>query len=67
MEPKSFNILFDIFNDIAANFRYDFLLREIKSMKLDFKSFDVFTESDDSSEISEEIGENFRLVKMSVS
>ncbi len=66
MKPKSFDILFDVFYDIAANFRYDFLLRKIKSMKLDFKGFDMFTESDDSSEISEEIGENFGFVKVSI-
>lgn len=67
MEPKSFDILFDVFNDVAANFRDDFLLREIESMKFNFKGFDMFTESDDSSEVSEEIGENFRFVKVSIS
>lgn len=67
MKPKSFDILFDVFYDIAANFRYDFLLRKIKSMKLDFKGFDMFAESDDSSEISKKIGENFGFVKVSIS
>lgn len=67
MKPKGFDILFDVFNDIAANFRDDFLLREIESMKFDFKGFDMFTESDDSSEVSEEIGENFGFVKVSIS
>lgn len=66
MKPKSFDILFDVFYDIAANFRYDFLLRKIKSMKLDFKGFYMFAESDDSSEISKKIGENFGFVKVSI-
>lgn len=66
MKPESFYILFDVFDDIAANFRYDFLLWEIKSMELDFEGFNMFTESDDTSEISEEIGENFGFVEMSI-
>jgi hypothetical protein len=67
MKPESFDIFLDIFNNIAANFRDYFLLREIKSMKLYFESFDMFTESDDSSEVSKEIGEYFRFVKMPIS
>lgn len=67
MKPESFDIFLDIFDNIAANFRDYFLLREIESMKLYFESFDMFTESDDSSEVSKEIGEYFRFVKMPIS
>lgn len=67
MKPESFDIFLDIFDNIAANFRDYFLLREIKSMELYFESFDMFTESDDSSEVSKEIGEYFRFVKMPIS
>jgi hypothetical protein len=66
MKPESLNVLLDVFDNVAANFGQNFLLRQIESMELDFEGFDVFAEGDDTSEVGEKVGEDFGFVEMAI-
>jgi hypothetical protein len=66
VEPQNLYILFDVFNDIVAYFGENFLFGQIKSMQLNFQSFDMFAKGNNSSKISEKVREDLRLIKVSI-
>ena len=67
MEPKTFDAIFSIFDDVLTNFLQNFTLAKFETSQIDLQHLDMFARSECSSDIAEEVIQNSFFVKMSMS